>query len=493
MIMTDFIKQIWQMVVDSNLLYIIGAILILLIGWLIALWCSRVLSKSLHPYLYKKRELADGSQITVCSGADSLAGKIVYYVIMIFTLLACFSVLGLHEAAAPLRDFVSNIAVYAPRIVGALLLAFIAWLTATIVRSFSKTLLSKGKLHDHLAKKTEGKNSVTIAEYSSETLYYLTLVLFLPAILNALKIYGITEPIQQMLGKLITYIPNLIAAAAILFIGLWAAKLIRKAVSGLVVISQLDELGKKIGIHKKSGKGGLAEASGITAYILIAIPVIISALTALQIKVLSDTLAGFLYKLLNGTGDVIGAILILFGAVWVGRFLDTTVRQFCEETGFDRFTVSPGLTGQKSMPVSVILGKLACIATVVLATIAACDILQFTQLGNLIRAFAAFGGNVLISGVVIVIGIWLAGIITGMMENKCSRFWISLVRVSVIVFTAALALRNIEVGDSIVETAFALLLGAFCVAAAIAFGMGGRETAAKLLEVWVEDLHKKDK
>ena len=41
--------------------------------------------------------------------------------------------------------------------------------------------------------------------------------------------------------------------------------------------------------------------------------------------------------------------------------------------------------------------------------------------------------------------------------------------------------------------AFALLLGAFCVAAAIAFGIGGRETAAKLLEVWVEDIRKKDK
>jgi hypothetical protein len=491
--MTDFIKQIWQMIVDSNLLYIIGAILILLIGWLIALWCSKILSKTLHPLLCKKRELSDGSQITVCCCADSVAGKIVYYVIMIFTLLACFSVLGLHEAAAPLREFITNIAAYTPRIVGALLLTFIAWMAATIVRSASKMLLNKGKLHEHLTQKVHAKDPVTLAEYSSETLYYVTWVLFLPAILNTLQIYGITEPVQLMLAELITYIPNLIAAAAILVIGLWAANLLRKAVSGLVVMTRLEELGKKIGIHKKSGKGGLAGAAGIAAYILVALPVIISALTALQIKVLSDTLAGFLYKLLNGTGDVLGAVLILFGAVWLGRFLDTAVRHFCEEVGMDQFTLKAGFKGEQTTPLSAVLGKLVCIATVVLAAIAACDVLHFTHLAKLLRSFAAFGGNVLLSGLVVIIGIWLAKIITGMLEGKCSRFWLSFIRISVIVFTAALALRNIEIGDTIVEMAFALLLGAFCVAAAIAFGIGGRETAAKLLEVWVEDIRKKDK
>ncbi len=491
--MTDFIKQIWQMIVDSNLLYIIGAILILLIGWLIALWCSRLLSKTLHPLLCKKRELADGSQITVCNCADSIAGKVVYYVIMIFTLLACFSILGLHEAATPLREFITNIAAYAPRLLGALLLGFIAWITASIVRSITRMILNKGKFHEHLTKKLHAKNPVTIAEYSAETLYYITLILFLPAILDALKIYGITEPLQQMFGKLITFIPNLIAAAAILIIGLWAAGIFRKAVSGLIVMTQLEELGKKIGITKKSGKGGFSGIAGVIAYILVAIPVIISALTALQIRVLSDTFAGFLYKLLNGTGDVAGAAILLFGAVWLGKFLDKTVSHFSEEIGMDRFSVTPGFEGGKSMPLSNILGKLTCIATVLLALIAACDILQFIQLAKLLRNFAAFGGHVLISAVVVLIGIWLSRVVTGMMEGKCGRIWITLVRVSVIVFTTALALRNIEIGDTIVETAFALLLGAFCVAAAIAFGLGGRETAAKLLEVWVEDIRKKDK
>ena len=47
-----------------------------------------------------------------------------------------------------------------------------------------------------------------------------------------------------------------------------------------------------------------------------------------------------------------------------------------------------------------------------------------------------------------------------------------------------------NIGDRIVEIAFALILGAACVASAIAFGVGGKEAAAKLLNEWVDKLKK---
>ena len=43
----------------------------------------------------------------------------------------------------------------------------------------------------------------------------------------------------------------------------------------------------------------------------------------------------------------------------------------------------------------------------------------------------------------------------------------------------------------VIATPFALLLGAICVAAALAFGLGGREFAAKKLEEWDKKLTKK--
>ena len=76
-----------------------------------------------------------------------------------------------------------------------------------------------------------------------------------------------------------------------------------------MVITRLNAFGEKIGVSKMFGNGGLAAMVGLVAYILVALPVVIAALTALQIKALSDSVAGFFDKILNATGDIIGAAL----------------------------------------------------------------------------------------------------------------------------------------------------------------------------------------
>ena len=90
----------------------------------------------------------------------------------------------------------------------------------------------------------------------------------------------------------------------------------------------------------------------------------------------------------------------------------------------------------------------------------------------------------------LLIGIWLSNVAADALEGKCEKALVSLVRICVIIFTAAIAIGNLNIGDSIVQIAFTLILGAVCVAVAIAFGVGGRETAAKLLGEWSEKLKK---
>ena len=280
--MQDFFKQIWQVIVDSNLLNVVGAVLILLIGWLIALYASRRISGSLQKLTVRKDILPDGAEVPRISHADTLTGKIIYYVIMIFAVLGCFSVLNLNAAAAPLQDFISTVAQYAPNIVGALLLAAVAWIVAGIVRSVTKVTLLKSKLNERLAAQIGVERPEAVAEYAAGTAYCTVFLFFLPAILNALKIYGITQPLQAMFEKVLTYIPNLLAAVAILVVGLFVANLIRRAVSGLIVISRLNAFGEKLGVSKLFGNGGLASMVSIVAYVLVAIPVVISALTGAE-------------------------------------------------------------------------------------------------------------------------------------------------------------------------------------------------------------------
>ena len=61
-------------------------------------------------------------------------------------------------------------------------------------------------------------------------------------------------------------------------------------------------------------------------------------------------------------------------------------------------------------------------------------------------------------------------------------------RVAILVLTGAMALRQMGLANEIVNVAFALILGAIAVAVALAFGLGGREIAARQLEEWTESI-----
>ena len=59
-------------------------------------------------------------------------------------------------------------------------------------------------------------------------------------------------------------------------------------------------------------------------------------------------------------------------------------------------------------------------------------------------------------------------------------------RISIIVLAGAMALRQMGLANEIINLVFGLLLGA--VAAALAFGLGGRDVAGRTIEDWAKSL-----
>ena len=80
--MKDFFKQIWKMILDSNLLNVVGAIAILIIGWLLALLASKKISALIHKLNAKKTVLPDGTEVPQSSNTDTFAGTVIYYIII---------------------------------------------------------------------------------------------------------------------------------------------------------------------------------------------------------------------------------------------------------------------------------------------------------------------------------------------------------------------------------------------------------------------------
>lgn len=134
-----------------------------------------------------------------------------YYVVMLFVLIAFFQILGLTMLTTPLNRFLEQVFACAPRLVGALLLLFVAVVTARIARVVVQRSLTAVRLDERLAVEP-GEEAKPVSRGAANTVYWLVLVLFLPAILGALGLTGLMAPIQQMLDKALDALPNVLTA-----------------------------------------------------------------------------------------------------------------------------------------------------------------------------------------------------------------------------------------------------------------------------------------
>ena len=95
------------------------------------------------------------------------------------------------------------------------------------------------------------------------------------------------------------------------------------------------------------------------------------------------------------------------------------------------------------------------------------------------------------------IGYWLADLAARAIQraNPDGRTGLArIARVAILGLVLAMGLRAMGIADDIVNLAFGLVLGAVAVAAALAFGLGGRDAAGKLADRWVQEyLERRDR
>ena len=156
--------------------------------------------------------------------------------------------------------------------------------------------------------------------------------------------------------------------------------------------------------------------------------------------------------------------------------------------GFDKVPEALGLTSKdaewQTKP-SGLVGKLCFVVILFLGLSQAVSSLQLTVLNDIFNEVLAFAGPVLVGVVIVGIGLWLANLASRGIEgsNMSNADLMSKVAYAgIMVLTAAVALRRMGLADDIVNMAFGLTMGAIAVAAALAFGLGGRDAAAKFLE-----------
>ena len=503
---------------------IVLAIIVLVVGILIAYLVSALVRLVFRRTHLEDRlaQLVQGSQRSPTEGLhiENIAAGIVFWLLIFFTIVAMLQVLNLNATTGPFAPVLAFI----PRLISAAILFVVAWLIATILRAVVTRVLNASGFVRNAAQSANvpPENHSTIAQSIGTVVYWLVFLLFLPAIVGALQLQGILGPVQTMTNNILAYLPNILAAAVVFVIGYFIARIVKQIVTNLLASAGVDNFTRRADLGEAANQVSLSDLLGWLVFILILIPTTIAALNALNIPAVSTPASNMLNTILLALPNIFAALIILAVAYFIGRLLGRFVAELLEVIGFNRVFERIGIynesrarqardqtsqaaqraaaqtTGQTPSRVNVpttpadVVGYLVTVGIILFAVLEASQFLGFTFLATLVSSFIVAAFQVLIGLVIFTIGLYLSALADrAIRDSNMSQANIlaPATRAVIIIFSAALALRQMGIANSIVNLAFGLLLGAVAVAAAIAFGLGGRDFAHRQLERWEDTIN----
>src|SRR3954463_11130176 len=391
---------------------------------------------------------------------------------------------------------------WGPKILIAILILIATWIVARAVKwVLQKAIDRTPALKKHMSGtpgETVGHQLGTIAK----------LIIWLVGIMAALTYLGVGQilaPINELVTEIFAFLPRLIGAGLIFFIGLIVARIVKRLVETVLIAANVDGLLARIGIGDSAGtvrvdpdavppgatpgatRASLARAAGVLVYALIIIPVAIAALQVLGIEAISGPAIAMLNEILAAIPRVLAAALWIGIAFVAARFLKTIIEAILPPTGFDQAILSTGVLPANARP-SRIVASIAMIAIILAASIEAARQLGGDDIAIFLAQVTALGGKVIFGTLIIVAGIFLARIIATLVGSGTGEggYAQTMVRYAIIALFTAIGLTFMGLADQIVMLAFGLILGSAAIATALAFGLGGRDAAARVLDRWAD-------
>ena len=172
--MQDILNQMLE-TARTYLPNLAAATAILVGGWLVARILAAVVRRVLNRTKLDNRLAAwIGGERGEALPIENMFGKAVFYLVMLFVLVAFFQALNLDLITEPLNALLTQLSEFAPRVLGAAGLLILAWVVATALRRIVSGAMSAANLDERLGERTlEEGSSLPLSRTLADAVYWL--------------------------------------------------------------------------------------------------------------------------------------------------------------------------------------------------------------------------------------------------------------------------------------------------------------------------------
>jgi hypothetical protein len=200
----------------------------------------------------------------------------------------------------------------------------------------------------------------------------------------------------------------------------------------------------------------------------------------------------------NMIPQVLGFLFILIAGWIVASLVAGGIASLLRSVRFNELATSSGFGGfVQNMGVKTdAAGFMALVVkwfVRLIALVVAFDALGLPAVSDVLRQLLLFLPNVAVGIVVLVIGGLAANALANLVRGATAQAELGnpdllagIAKVAVWAFAIVVAVNQIGIAQTLVNTLFMAVVGALALALGLAFGLGGRETAAEIVRNWYE-------
>lgn len=377
--------------------------------------------------------------------------------------------------------FVSFLSTGTWSVIKAVLLLILALIVAKIAKSLIVKLLTKTRISYLLEKTGKLETQETIISFVGKLIYLLVFLLFVPGIFECLGMNAVSSPILNVLNTMWGYLPNVLAAAVILCVGFFVAKLVRELLVPVFDKIKVNDLQEKAGMEV-ADSAKLSNTLAYIVYVLILIPVIITALRVLNISAISDPAIAMLNIIFTYIPSILAALVIIVIGCMVAKFAGNIVKRLIASAGLDAKLASllDGKAGKFEL--SKTIGMTVQIVMIVFFAVESLNVLHLQVVTNIGAAVIGYLPYVL-AAVLILIACYVCNAIAqkALKKNGHTTYAVAC-QCAIYLIGGFMVLSELGIAKEIVNTVFIVIVAAVAVAFAISFGVGGREFAGRSLK-----------